>query len=179
MVFEAREKKFGSLNAKVLVLNQSYEPLTLCTVKKAIILLLLGKAEVVIKDSRKQVKSVSRALDYPSVIRLKRYIQMPYKKVVLTRKNVLRRDGYRCGYCGRGDLPLTVDHIVPKAKNGTDSWENLVCACTSCNNRKGDRTPAEANMKLLIRPTVPSHILFIKNSMGRIEDTWKPYLYLS
>lgn len=134
---------------------------------------------MVLKDTRKQINTVSKVLEYPSVIRLKRYINMPYKKVVLTRKNILRRDSYRCGYCGRGDLPLTVDHIIPKAKGGADSWENLVCACTSCNNKKGDRTPADANMKMLVRPTVPSHILFIKHSVGRIEESWKPYLYLS
>jgi 5-methylcytosine-specific restriction endonuclease McrA len=104
---------------------------------------------------------------------------VPYKKVVLTRKNILRRDAYRCGYCGRGDLRLTIDHIIPKARGGTDSWDNLISACTICNNKKSDRTPEEANMSLLSKPFKPSHIMFIKNVVGKLDEKWKPYLYLS
>lgn len=91
----------------------------------------------------------------------------------------MRRDGYKCAYCGRSDIPLTVDHVIPKARGGEDSWENLVCACTKCNNAKGDRTPEEAKMKLLQKPFKPSHIMFIKNVVGRLDERWKPYLYLS
>jgi len=98
---------------------------------------------------------------------------------VLTRKNILRRDLYKCAYCGRGDLPLTIDHIVPKVKGGIDSWNNLVCACTFCNNKKGDQTPEEANLPLIIKPFKPSHIMFIKNVVGRLDESWKPYLYMS
>jgi len=104
---------------------------------------------------------------------------VPYKKVVLTRKNILRRDGYKCSYCGRGDLTLTLDHIVPKARGGTDSWDNLVSACTKCNNKKGDRTPEEADMALLRKPFKPSHLMFIKNVVGKVDEKWKPYLYLA
>ncbi|HSD64905.1 MAG TPA: HNH endonuclease, partial [Ignavibacteriaceae bacterium] len=82
-------------------------------------------------------------------------------------------------YCGRGDLPLTIDHVIPRARGGSDSWENLVCACTLCNNKKGDRTPEEANMLLTNRPFKPSHIMFIKNVVGKLDENWKPYLYLS
>ena len=102
-----------------------------------------------------------------------------YKKVVLTRKNILRRDSYKCAYCGRADITLTVDHVFPRARGGDESWENLITACTICNNRKGDRTPEEANMKLLFKPFKPSHILFIKNVVARLDERWKPYLYLS
>lgn len=116
---------------------------------------------------------------WPSVIRISKYIKVPYKKVILSRKNILRRDNYKCAYCGRSDLMLTVDHVVPKARGGSDSWENLVTACTRCNNIKGDRTPEEANMKLLIKPFKPSHIIFIKNIVSKIDEKWKPYLYLS
>lgn len=163
----------------MLILNQSYEPLTVCNIKKAIILILLGKAETVLKDEKKYVRTVSNAYPWPSVVRLTRYINLPYKKVVLTRKNILRRDSYKCGYCGRSDLPLTIDHITPRARGGSDTWENLICACTVCNNRKGDRLPAEANMNLLFKPFKPSHIMFIKNVVGKLDDKWKPYLYLS
>lgn len=141
--------------------------------------MFLGKAELVTDDKRKSVRTVSSTFPWPSVIRLSYYIKVPYKKVVLTRKNILRRDGYKCVYCGRGDLPLTVDHVLPKARGGTDSWENLVCACTVCNNRKGDRTPQEANMNLPYKPATPNHIMFIKNSVGKLDENWKPYLYIS
>jgi 5-methylcytosine-specific restriction endonuclease McrA len=91
----------------------------------------------------------------------------------------LRRDGYKCGYCGRGDLPLTIDHVIPKARGGSDDWENLVSACTICNNKKGDRTPEEARMSLRQTPFKPSHIMFIKHVVGKLDESWKPYLYLS
>lgn len=139
----------------------------------------MGKAEMVLNDNRKNLHSITQVFPWPSVIRLSRYINVPYKKVVLTRKNILRRDSYKCSYCGRGDLPLTIDHVVPRAKGGSDSWENLVCACTLCNNKKGDRTPEEANMMLSNKPFKPSHIMFIKNVVGKLDETWKPYLYLS
>jgi 5-methylcytosine-specific restriction endonuclease McrA len=102
---------------------------------------------------------------------------VPYKRVVLTRKNVFRRDVYRCVYCGRGDLPLTIDHVLPKARGGADIWENMVCACTLCNNVKGNRTPSEADMKLNHKPYEPNHLLFIKNSVAKIDENWKPFLF--
>lgn len=139
----------------------------------------MGKAELVLDDKRKNLHSVTKIFPWPSVIRLSRYINVPYKKVVLTRKNILRRDSFKCSYCGRGDLPLTIDHVIPRARGGSDSWENLVCACTICNNKKGDRTPEEANMSLTSRPFKPSHIMFIKHVVGKLDENWKPYLYLS
>jgi 5-methylcytosine-specific restriction endonuclease McrA len=139
----------------------------------------LGKAELVLDNKRKKLRTVSRSFPWPSIIRLSYFVRVPYKRVVLTRKNILRRDSYKCAYCGRSDLPLTIDHIVPRAKGGNDSWENLICACTICNNRKGDRTPIEASMELLYRPFKPSHIMFIKNVVGKLDENWKPYLYLS
>ena len=143
------------------------------------VLIYLGKAQLISDDKRKIIHSVSSCYPWPSIIRLSRYVNVPFKKVVLTRKNILRRDSYRCAYCGRSDLPLTIDHIIPKAKGGGDSWENLICACTLCNNKKGDRTPHEAKMDMLIKPFKPSHIMFIKNVVGKIDENWKPYLYLS
>jgi len=169
----------GRLNAKVLVLNQSYEPITICNIRKAIVLLILQKAEMISTDGRKFIRSVNGNFQWPSVIRLSRFVSVPYKRVVLSRKNILRRDLFKCAYCGRGDLPLTIDHIIPKAKGGIDSWENLVSACTKCNNLKGDRSPSEAGMKLLFQPFKPNHLLFIKNAISKIDESWKPYLYIS
>jgi 5-methylcytosine-specific restriction endonuclease McrA len=139
----------------------------------------MGKAELLIDDKRKVVRTVSRKFPWPSVIRLNYFITVPYKKVVLTRKNILRRDAYKCAYCGRSDLPLTIDHVIPKAKGGHDSWENLVCACTNCNNMKGGRTPEEANLRLIYKPFKPNHIMFIKTVVGKLDENWKPYLYLT
>lgn len=139
----------------------------------------MGKAEIVQKDDKKFVRSVKTNFPWPSVIRISKFVKVPYKKVILSRKNILRRDNYKCAYCGRSDLMLTVDHVIPKARGGTDTWENLVTACTKCNNVKGDRTPEEADMKLLFRPYKPSHVIFIKNIVSKIDEKWKPYLYLS
>lgn len=91
----------------------------------------------------------------------------------------MRRDSFRCAYCGRSDVPLTLDHIIPKSQGGKDTWENLITACTYCNNKKGDRTPSEANMKILTKPYKPNHIIFIKNSVSKIDESWKPFLYLT
>ncbi len=145
--------------------------------RKAIVLILLGKAELIADNKRKKIHTVSKTFPWPSVIRLNDYVKIPYKKIILTRKNILKRDNHRCAYCGRGDLPLTIDHVIPKSKGGDDSWENLVAACLPCNNKKGDRTPEEAGMRLRIKPYAPNHIMFIKSTVAKIDETWKPYLF--
>lgn len=127
----------------------------------------------------KSIHSITKTFPWPSVIRLKRYISVPYQNIILTRRNILKRDGHKCAYCGRGDLPFTIDHIVPKSKGGEDTWENLVTACLPCNNKKGNRTPEEASMKLRIKPYKPNHILFLLNSVNHIDNAWKPYLFIS
>jgi 5-methylcytosine-specific restriction endonuclease McrA len=166
------------LNAKALVLNQSYEPLTVCTIKRATMLVFSRKAELVSRDERRAIRTVSGDYPWPSVIRLARYVKAPYRNVSLTRKNILRRDRFRCVYCGRGDVPLTIDHVVPKSRGGRDSWKNLAAACHICNNRKGDRLLSETNMTLRVKPYKPTHILFIRNSVNLLDERWKPYLYL-
>ena len=160
-----------------MVLNQNYEPLTICNVKRAIILNYLGKAEIVHTMNGKIIRSVYRKFECPSIIKLAFFVRVPFKKIILSRKNILRRDGHRCQYCGTSQN-LTVDHVVPKSKGGEDSWDNLVTACIKCNNKKGNRTPEEAKMKLFTKPKRPSHITFIKNFSGKIDDGWKPYLYM-
>lgn len=166
------------LNAKVLLLNQNYEPLTIVSAKKAIILVYLEKVEIIEKRDR-LVHSQYRALPLPSIIRLVCYVCVPKKKVELTRRNIIKRDNYRCQYCASTRGPLTVDHVVPKTRGGVDNWENLVCACVTCNNKKGNRTPEQAHMPLLRRPKRPTYLFFIQNFLGSCEDTWKPYLFLS
>jgi len=162
----------------VLVLNQNYEPTSVCNVQKAIILLFLGKAELIEAFERKAIRSVNSRMPYPSIVRLSSYVHIPFKKIILSRKNILRRDGHRCQYCGRSDVTLTVDHVIPKAHGGEETWENLVCACVTCNNRKGDRTPEESNLKLMRKPLRPNHVTFLRHFMGSFDDRWKPYLFM-
>ncbi len=166
------------MNAKVLILNQNYEPMSIINVRKAIVLLYLGKAELIEANDALRVRSVSTTMPFPSIVRLGVYIRVPYKKIILSRKNILRRDNHKCQYCGRSDLTLTVDHVMPISRAGEDTWENLVCACVKCNNKKGDRTPDEAGMPLKRNPMRPNHVTFIRHFVGSVDDRWKPYLFM-
>ena len=176
--YAAQRTALGKMNAKVLILNQNYEPMSVINVKKAIILLYLGKAEMIEAYEGRSVRSVSTSMPFPSIVKLSMYVKVPFKRIILSRKNILRRDGHRCQYCGRGDLTLTLDHVLPVSRGGEDGWENLVCACVKCNNKKGDRTPEEAHMSLLRRPMRPNHVTFISHFVGRMDERWKPYLFL-
>lgn len=166
------------LTGHVLVLNQDYRALTICSVQRALILVLLDKADLIESRTNAVLRSPSTRLPWPTVVRLRSYARVPYKSIMLTRKNVLRRDGMCCQYCGDRDR-LTVDHVYPKSRGGQDTWENLVAACMSCNNRKGNRTPEEAQMPLRRKPFRPSHVMFLRDYMGRLEETWKPYLFVA
>jgi 5-methylcytosine-specific restriction endonuclease McrA len=165
------------LNKSVLLLNQNYEPLTVCNVKKAIILIFLEKAEVIENDTV-FIHSVSSQMHLPVVIRLKRFARAPEKKIILNRKNLLIRDNHSCQYCGRKTQPLTVDHITPRQFGGRDTWENLVIACLPCNNRKGNRTPEQAAMRLISRPKRPNHFFYFQHFIGLRDERWRPYLFM-
>ncbi|NND71455.1 MAG: HNH endonuclease [Rhodothermales bacterium] len=166
------------MNGHVLVLNRDYSALTICSVQRALILVHLEKAELVESRPDRVVHSPSMEFPFPSIVRLNLYVRVPYRRIMLSRKNVLRRDRYKCQYCGRRDK-LTIDHVQPKSRGGRDTWENLVAACVPCNNRKGNRTPDEAKMSLSRKPFRPSHVMFIRDYVGSMSDTWKPYLFLS
>jgi 5-methylcytosine-specific restriction endonuclease McrA len=165
-------------NVQVLVLNQNYEPMLVTNAKKAIILVICGKAEIIEKNSR-LIRSISLALPMPSIVRLLRFVHVPRKRIVLSRRNVIKRDHQTCQYCGSKTGPFTVDHVIPKHRGGPDSWENLVCACVRCNTRKGGRSLEESNMRLLREPKKPSHIFVIQHFIGIDDQRWKPYLFLS
>lgn len=167
-----------SLNGRVLILNQSYEPLSICSVKKAILLLYLTKAEIISKKESTRIRSVNYSIPFPSIIRLLTFIRIPFKQVVLSRKNIHYRDNFTCQYCGTKTKNLTIDHIIPKSRGGDDSWENLVSSCKKCNNKKGSQTPEEANMKLLSKPRRPNQIIFIQQFINKNNEDWKPYLFL-
>ena len=166
----------STLAGHVLVLNQDYQALAVTSVERAVGLVFLQKAEMVAARSDRALRSTRSSYPWPSVVRLKRYVRVPYRKVLLTRRNVLRRDGHRCAYCDAAER-LTIDHVVPKSRGGRDTWENLVAACTPCNNRKGNRTPEEARMPLLRRPFRPSHVMYMRDLIGTGEDAWKPFLF--
>ncbi len=169
----------GSLvNRNVLMLNQNYEPLSICSARRAIILLFQGKAEMIQTADGLRFHSVNQSWALPSVVRLWHYKKVPYKRIMLTRKNILMRDGHRCQYCGTNRGPMTVDHIVPRTMGGSDTWDNLVCACVKCNNRKGDQTPDQAGMTLHKRPTRPNHVTFIQRYVGQQDYGWRQYLFM-
>lgn len=165
------------LNGKVLLLNQNYEPLTVCSVRRALLLIFGGKGHAV-ELLGEVVRSVSAEFAVPSVVRLERFVTAPRRRVVLSKRNIFRRDGYECQYCGvRGDK-LTLDHVVPRKDGGGETWENLVCACTHCNNRKGDGRPEEVGMRLRRKPKRPNNITFIRNFVGATDRRWHPYLFI-
>lgn len=166
------------LTSQVLVLNQNYEPMTITNAKKAIILVYLGKAEMIEKNNA-LVRSVRTSIPLPSIVRLTRYINVPRKRIILSRKNIIKRDNHQCQYCGTRNGPVTIDHVIPRDRGGEDTWENLVCACVKCNNKKGNRMPEEARMKLAKKPQRPNYIFFIRYFVGTIDSRWEPYLYMN
>jgi len=167
------------IHNKVLVLNQNYEPLGICNVKRAVILLFLGKAEVVDRIKDGYLRSMKLQMPVPSIVRLYLYKKVPHKNVLLSRKNILIRDNYQCQYCGRKNVELTVDHVLPRHRGGGENWENLVCACVQCNHKKGNRTPEEAGIQLLNLPHRPNYIAFFRYFVGNVHETWKPYLFMN
>lgn len=144
----------GVVDANVLVLNLDYQPLNVCNVKRAVVLLSKQKAVVIEQDGH-IVHSERLALTSPSVIRLAYHIKRPRPVVKMTRKEVLQRDEHMCQYCGKRSHELTLDHVMPRHRGGQHTWENVVAACKSCNHKKGGRTATEARMALLRLPVRP------------------------
>lgn len=163
------------MNARVLVLNQDYSPITVCSVERAFVLIYLNKSEMVRSANGHKIRSVSQEFPMPSVIRLSRYISVPYKGVNLTRQNIFKRDNFECQYCGtRRDL--TIDHVQPSSRGGQHTWQNLVTACKRCNAKKGDYTPEEAGMHLRRKPYKPSYSSFLKEHSNEHGGEWEDYL---
>jgi 5-methylcytosine-specific restriction endonuclease McrA len=159
----------------VLVLNATYEPLNVCSVRRACVLLLKDKAEVVAAADR-EIRSASATFPHPTVIRLTTYVRAPrlYARKI-TRKAVFARDGYCCQYCGATSR-LTVDHVVPRSRGGGTSWENMVTSCAPCNLRKADRLPHEVGMQPRTRPRPPAPLVFITLAAPEVHPAWELYL---
>jgi 5-methylcytosine-specific restriction endonuclease McrA len=164
------------LQAPVLVLNANFEPLNVCNTRRAIVLVLTGKADMIL-DGRGEIQGVSRSFPCPSVIRLERMIKRPRPKVKLTKREILRRDNYTCQYCGKRTPYLTIDHIVPRRLGGQHEWDNVVAACPACNHRKGGRTLDQAQMRLA-RPPVepPSSAVYIFGKHLHENREWVQFI---
>ncbi len=161
---------------RVLVLNATYEPINVCTVRRAAILMLKQKAEMIDRSSG-ELRSEHRILPRPVVIRLRVYANVPRdsSKRKITRRAVFARDGWACQYCGKRSA-LTVDHVIPRSKGGSSSWENIVASCAPCNRRKGDRLPAQVNMHPRRPPRIPGPHVFIAVAAQRIPAAWQQWL---
>lgn len=160
---------------KVLVLNASYEPLNITSWRRAVVLLIKGKAE--------QLENNKTLIYYhfplPSVIRLRHYVRVPYKRIPLTRRNILERDCYTCQYCNAQTEKLTLDHVIPRSRGGGDTWENIVTACVKCNIKKGNRTPKEAKMNLINSSKKPYSSLqfeIFKHTKANFNREWHKYI---
>lgn len=167
-----------------LLLNAGYEPLRVVSWQRAFVLAFQGKVEI-LEEYGFCVSTVSRQFRVPAVVRLRRWVNLkkPGPVIRFSRANVYARDESRCQYCFKRfpDRELTLDHVMPVVRGGKKTWENIVTACIKCNQKKGDRTPDEANMKLFKKPQVPQ---WLPGVMGSIRTNsppqlWEPYLSLS
>src|SRR5688500_1996193 len=160
--------------SRALVLNTTYEPLCVVSARRAVVLLLTQKADLV-ADSGRRMHSERLSVEVPSVIKLRTFVRVPYRRrTALNRRAVFARDGARCQYCS---APAeSIDHVVPRSKGGPHEWENVVAACRRCNASKRDRMLSETTMKLHRRPVAPRELTWITVAVGRVPDDWEPYL---
>ncbi len=163
------------IRAPVLVLNLNYVPVNVCSVRRAIVMVGKGKAEL-LENHNGQIHTVTEIIDAPSIIRLVYLVKRPFLPRKLSKKEVFLRDRFTCQYCGKKAQDLTLDHVVPRRQNGAHTWENVVTACNRCNLRKAGRTPVEARMALQKPPRAPdpNPYLILQNRV--ILEAWRPYI---
>ncbi len=160
--------------SKALVLNATFEPLCVVSARRAIVLVLKEKAEI-LHASEREFHSPGSVLAAPSVIRLNYFVKVPFRaRASLNRRAVFARDDHRCQYCGAA--AENIDHVVPRSRGGAHTWENVVAACRPCNTRKEDRQPAEVGLTLRRRPAVPRELTWIIVAVGTVHPHWEPYL---
>jgi 5-methylcytosine-specific restriction endonuclease McrA len=164
--------------ARVLVLNATYEPINVCTLRRAAVLLLKEKAELLERRDGAVLHSERMTMERPDVIRLVNYVRIPREahRRKITRRAVLARDSWTCQYCGSTKSGLTVDHVIPRSRGGLSVWENIVAACASCNRRKGNRLPREIHMHPAKTPKAPPPTVFIQVASPKIPPAWQQYL---
>jgi 5-methylcytosine-specific restriction endonuclease McrA len=158
----------------VLVLNSTYEPLNQTTLRRAMSLIFQRKAEIV--KARGKVHTITMSFEMPTVIRILFYIKTRRNAVSFTKDNLLRRDNYTCQYCGTYGTKMTVEHVIPRSKGGSDGWRNTVTACDPCNTHKANRTPEEAGMTLMRQPRAPHYISWINLKVG-VPSDWHAYFF--
>jgi 5-methylcytosine-specific restriction endonuclease McrA len=164
------------LNEPVLVLNANYEPLNICTTRRAVGLMMTGKAEMLV-DGRGLIQTPSTTFPRPSIVRLSYMVHHPRQRVKLTKREIFRRDNFTCQYCGKRSANMTIDHVVPRHRGGEHTWENLVTACPACNRRKGGRTPQEADMPLRHQPREPvASAEYLFGALLDSHDEWIEYV---
>ncbi len=172
-----RPEQRGTSSGRVLVLNASFEPINVCTVRRAAVLILKNRAEI-LEHADWSLHAESLTLPRPVVIRLMTYVKIPRdpNRRKITRRAVFARDRWTCQYCGHERGNLTVDHVIPRSKGGASSWDNIVASCAPCNRRKGDRLPHQVNMHPRVKPRTPAAHIFIQLASPTIPATWKQYL---
>ncbi|MDD5039172.1 MAG: HNH endonuclease [Dehalococcoidales bacterium] len=166
------------INLPVLVLNQSYEPLNICRVRRAVVLIYQNRAEM-LENGSGYIHSSNADFPIPSVIRLASMIRRPHhSERKLTRLEIFKRDQYTCQYCGKETRQLTLDHVNPRYRGGQHTWENVVSACVYCNRHKAGRTPQEAGMNLVHQPSQPrdNGLFYIPAQYPHIRREWQKYL---
>lgn len=162
------------VSGKALVLNASMEPLCVVAARRALVMVLRDKADIIHVNGH-CFRSEHLELPAPSVVRLRRYVSVPVRRqAALSRRGVFLRDGHVCQYCGDG--AENVDHVVPRSRGGAHQWDNVVASCRGCNSRKKDRTPAEAGMQLSRRPFAPRPSFWLVTAVGRVDPDWVLYL---
>jgi 5-methylcytosine-specific restriction endonuclease McrA len=159
----------------VLLLNATYTPLRIITLKRAVVLVLQQKAEIVEEEPDRLVRAARISLPAPKVIRLTRFVKVPYRgRIPLTGRAVLVRDKHVCAYCGR--RANTIDHVVPKSRDGKHSWENVVAACTACNAKKSNRLLSELGWNLSFKPFAPKGNFWLVFGITEPDPVWDQYL---
>lgn len=165
------------INRPVLVLNQNYEPLNICRVRRAVRLIHSGRAEM-LENGAGFLHSATDLFSIPSVIRLGHVVKRPRPQRKLTRYEIFNRDNHTCQYCGKSNHQLTLDHVIPRFQGGVHTWENITTACVPCNRRKAGRTPEEAGMKLRVIPVRPRTRtpFFVPHNQLESNRDWQKYL---
>ncbi len=159
---------------RALVLNATYEPIGVVSARRALILVLADKVDV-LADSGIVWASEELEIQVPSVVRLRYFVKVPYKRVApLSRRAVFARDGGRCQYCGK--VAESIDHVIPRCRGGEHTWENVVACCRRCNTFKGDRLLKDCSLSLSTKPTAPTQYVWVKVAAGTVPASWTPYL---
>ena len=167
------------MNQEVLVLNSDYEPLNVCHVRRAIVLIYLGKADVLHAEENASALTADGSFALPSVVKLRGHIKRPLPELKLSRRTIFARDNYTCQYCGSNTKDLTIDHVVPRRAGGQATWENLVTCCRRCNMKKSDKLAHQVGMRLHRPPRRPRYVPYIsltKYLLGRKNEIWRNYL---